>query len=139
MTPQDCFRWLDPADAIFVSACRDALKLERAAYAAADAERRVLLKSPSAAMDALRMALPILDDDLCSYQGDTPPRAYDKRGFVCLDDLSTDHDRWKTCETTLKALAAIRAVLPADEWAEKTYAETQAAVAHFANARAAGL
>lgn len=34
--------WLDPADAIFVSSCRDALKIERRAYEAADAERRAL-------------------------------------------------------------------------------------------------
>lgn len=42
MNPRDHFQWIDPADAIFVTACREALKIERAAYAAADAERRVL-------------------------------------------------------------------------------------------------
>jgi hypothetical protein len=83
-----------------------------------------------AGMEALRLALPILDDDLSSYEGDTPPSRFDARGFVCLDDLACSHDRWKECEQTLKALAAIRAVLPADEWADNTYATTQAAVEH---------
>jgi hypothetical protein len=80
--------------------------------------------------EALRKALPILDDDLCGYVGDTPPSLYDKRGFVCLDDLSCDHDRWKECEATLAALAAIRDAMPEAEWADNTYAETQAAIEH---------
>ena len=41
MTPTP-YVWLDPADAVFVSSCRDALKIERRAYEAADAERRAL-------------------------------------------------------------------------------------------------
>lgn len=42
MTVQDPYVWIDPADAIFVASCREALKMERAAYARADAERRGL-------------------------------------------------------------------------------------------------
>ena len=82
-------------------------------------------------MVAVRLALQILDDDLASFEGDTPPARHDARGFVCLDDLSCDHRRWKECEATLSALAAIRAALPPVEWAENTYAETQLAVEHF--------
>lgn len=90
--------------------------------------------SPTAALEALealKLALPILDDDLAGYQNDAPPRAYDARGFVCLDDLSCNHDRWKECEATLKALAAIRDLLPPAEWADNVYAENQLAVEHF--------
>lgn len=87
-------------------------------------------------LEALRLALPILDDDLESYRGDTPPRLMDARGFVCLDDLSCDHDRWKCCEATLNALLVIRPLLPANEWAESTYETTQAAVEHFALSKA---
>lgn len=42
MTPADPYVWLDPADAIFVASCREALKIERAAWEAADADRRRL-------------------------------------------------------------------------------------------------
>jgi hypothetical protein len=87
-----------------------------------------------AAEAALRLALPTLDDDLASFQGDTPPARYEARGFVCLDDLSCDHGRWKECEATLNAMAAIRAILPADEWTDSTYAESQEAVEFFARA-----
>lgn len=38
----DPYAWLDPADAVFAATAREALKIERAAYAAADAERRQL-------------------------------------------------------------------------------------------------
>lgn len=90
------------------------------------------------AMKAVRAALPILDDDLASYRSDTPPGLWDARGFVCLDDLSsTDHHRWKSCEATLTALAAIRNVLPTAEWEATTYAESQAAVAHFSGPQSA--
>lgn len=40
--PADPYVWIDPADAVFVVASREALKIERGAYAAADAERRQL-------------------------------------------------------------------------------------------------
>jgi hypothetical protein len=87
------------------------------------------------AMRALRLALQILDDDLQSYRSDTPPSAYDARGFVCLDDLSDcPHRRWKECEATLTVMAAIRDLLPAEEWEETTYETSQRAVEHFAPA-----
>lgn len=85
--------------------------------------------------EALGLALPILDAELCSYESDTPPARYDKRGFVCLDDLGhCAYDRWVECEATLTALAAIRTAIPASEWEANTYATTQAAVEHFASA-----
>jgi hypothetical protein len=96
------------------------------------------IEAGRACVSAIRLALPILDDDLLSFRGDTPPRLWDERGFVCLDDLHCDHDRWVACEATLKALLAIRGVLPEAEWSDGTYAETQKAVEHFARASEAG-
>jgi hypothetical protein len=90
----------------------------------------------SVALGAMRLTLPLIDDDLQSFGGDIPPSLYDKRGFVCLDDLHCDHERWKVCEATPRALAAIRDLLPEAEWADAAYAETQAAVEH-AHLRAA--
>ena len=81
---------------------------------------------------AIRLALQILDDDLGGFESDTPPARYEKRGFVCLDDLgAADHYRWQACENILKALSAIKDVLPAAEWEETTYETTQRAVDHF--------
>lgn len=39
----DPYVWVDPDDAVFVSACRDALKIERKAWEACHAERQALL------------------------------------------------------------------------------------------------
>lgn len=136
MNLSDPYLWVDPADAVFVTACREALAIERRAYRAADAERRALRANPHAALKAVRAALSILDDDLASYRGDTPPRLWDARGFVCLEDLSCDHDRWMDCQATLAALSACRDVLPPDEWEANTYAASQTAVEHFRRAAA---
>lgn len=61
MSLADPYVWIDPADAVFVASCREALAIERKAYAAADAERRAFREAPSKAMEAIRAALQILD------------------------------------------------------------------------------
>lgn len=98
----------------------------------APSERRMAEEREALALKAVRLALPILDDDLQSYESDTAPATYDKRGFVCLDDLvHCDHRRWLDCQATLTALAAFRAVLPADFWENETYKTTQLAVDYY--------
>lgn len=42
--PHDPYVWIDPMDAVFVTSCREALKIERAAWEKVHAERTELLK-----------------------------------------------------------------------------------------------
>lgn len=51
MNRSDPFVWLNPEDAVFVASCREALKIERGAYAAADAERKDLARQLFASAD----------------------------------------------------------------------------------------
>jgi regulator of replication initiation timing len=44
----DVYRWIDPDDAIFVSSCRDSLKMERAAWAACHARCTALVAENAA-------------------------------------------------------------------------------------------
>jgi hypothetical protein len=102
----------------------------------AEAMVKEMAEGREMAMKAVRLALPILDDDLASFRGDTPPGLWDARGFVCLDDLSCDHHRWGDCEAILTTLASIRDLLDPEEWERSTYVETQGAVEHFRPASA---
>ena len=54
----DDFRWLDPHDAIFVSAAREALKMERRARALAAADATRVRRFIGAAREALREGKP---------------------------------------------------------------------------------
>lgn len=105
----------------------------------APSERREAEERLTKALKAVRLALPILDDDLQSYKSDTAPAIYDRRGFVCLEDLvHCNHRRWLDCQATMTALATFREVLPAAFWENETYKTTQRAVDYYVLARQEG-
>lgn len=50
----DPYVWIDPADAVFVQSCRDAMKIERLAWERCNAERMALRKRVRELEDQVR-------------------------------------------------------------------------------------
>ncbi len=59
--------------------------------------------------EALRLAMPILEDDLASFESDTPPARW--KGFVRLQDLHCNIDRYRECKAIMAAMRRARKAL----------------------------